>query len=79
MKPGEWPAFPLYIPETPHVCAEQAFLGITQRDWFAGMALQGMATAAGFQGAPWDKLAQDAYAAADAMIRAQQAKEEVSP
>lgn len=44
--------------------------GMSLRDWFAGLALQAMATTAGFQGAPWDKLAGDAYAAADAMLRA---------
>ncbi|WP_336802396.1 hypothetical protein [Kaistia sp. MMO-174] len=40
------------------------------RDWFAGQALAGMATGAGFQGAPWEKLAIDAYGFADAMLAA---------
>ena len=40
-----------------------------QRDWFAGMALQGMATAAGYQGLPWDRCAKQAYDAADQMLK----------
>jgi hypothetical protein len=40
------------------------------RDRIAIAALTGMATAAGFQGAPWERLAKDAYQAADAMLKA---------
>lgn len=44
--------------------------GMSMRDWFAGHVIAAMAQSAGFDGAPWAKLADDAYAAADAMIAA---------
>ncbi len=44
--------------------------GMSLRDYFAAKAMQGMSESAGFQGAPWDKLAKDAYEAADAMLKA---------
>lgn len=47
----------------------------TLRDQFAMAALKGMANAAGFQGAPWEKLSRDAYEAADAMLLARQTEE----
>ena len=42
--------------------------GMSLRDWFAGLAMQGM-MASGSQ-APDDRLAAEAYAAADAMLEA---------
>lgn len=43
-------------------------LKIPLRDTFAAAALTGMAYHAGFQGAPWEKLAKAAYEAADFML-----------
>lgn len=66
-------AFPCEQGHTPEGTWNQSFdPGMSLRDYFAGQALAGMATSAGFQGAPWDKLAADAYEAANAMIRARQ-------
>jgi hypothetical protein len=71
------PAYPVVIAKKfdgrTGVAIEQDFYrGMTLRDYFAGQALAGMATSAGFQGAPWDKLAADAYEAANAMLTARQ-------
>lgn len=43
----------------------------TLRDWFAGMALQGMLSDAG-RSLDWSTYAEDAYAQADAMLKARQ-------
>lgn len=65
------PAFP--HDEKEHNGAHyHSHMGMSLRDYFAGLVLAGMATGAGFQGAPWDKLSADAYEAADAMISARQ-------
>lgn len=42
--------------------------GMTLRDWFAGQALAGIATASGYQGLPWGRVAVEAYSSADAML-----------
>lgn len=44
--------------------------GMPLRDWFAGQALKGCATSAGYQGLPWDLVAEQCYLAADAMMQA---------
>lgn len=49
---------------------QDVYQGMSLRDYFAGQALAGMVTAAGFQGEPWDKLSADAYEAADSMLAA---------
>jgi hypothetical protein len=54
------PAFPMHSDVLPP--------GMGLRDWFAGLAMQGM-LASGSQ-APDDRLAAEAYAAADAMLEA---------
>ena len=41
--------------------------GITLRDHFAGLAMQGLATLEGYTGAMW--IAKDAYDLADAMLK----------
>ncbi len=46
--------------------------GMSLRDWFAGQALSGMCTAAGYQGLPWDEASRQAFAAADAMLAARE-------
>lgn len=54
------PAFPIF--NAAGQCA--VFSGITMRDWFAGMALQGLLS----RGAPHTVCASTAYARADDMI-----------
>lgn len=49
------------------------FSNATLRDWFAGMALQGMLSDAG-RSLDWGSYADDAYAQADAMLKAREAK-----
>lgn len=63
------PAFPQLVPGI-FGGSTTAVGGASLRDYFAAKALEGMATSAGFQGAPWEKLAKDAYDAADAMLAA---------
>jgi hypothetical protein len=58
------PAFPV-----PYVTLHT---GMTLRDWFAGMALQGRATRLGNPHEHRDLLASDCYDIADAMIEARQ-------
>lgn len=50
--------------------------GMSLRDWFAGQALSGMCTAAGYQGLPWDEVSKQAFAAADAMLAAREGGDE---
>lgn len=66
-------AFPRLANEITNWSGEDITGGMRLRDWFAGQALIGMAQSAGFQGAPWPKLAEDAYEAADAMLKARAA------
>jgi hypothetical protein len=47
--------------------------GWTLRDWFAGQALMGM-LAGDTLGGHWDAFARDAYAVADAMLKARSMK-----
>lgn len=46
--------------------------GMTLRDYFAGKAMNGMATACGWEGGPFEKIASDAYKIADAMLKARE-------
>ena len=52
-------------------CTEQD--GMTLRDWFAGQALAGMVSYV-VEGATFENVAEDAYKAADAMLRAREVK-----
>ena len=66
------PAFPVADSHHPNGQVQYGDNGMSLRDWFAGKALQGFASESGrydFRGA-----AQDAYAWADAMIDAREAK-----
>ena len=45
------------------------FSGLTKREWFAGMVLQG-ALSRGVEGVEVDRIASDSFLMADAMIRA---------
>lgn len=69
------PAFPMTVTE--HVGPDgqpltAAFYhGMTLRDWFAGQALAGYASTLGaVEVVRWERLADDAYRAADAMLAA---------
>jgi hypothetical protein len=42
--------------------------GLSMRDWYAGMAVQGLLSDSGVQGTP-DEFAQRAFEVADAMIK----------
>lgn len=44
--------------------------GMTLRDWFAGMALQGLMANPNTEARSYKQCAQDAYVAADAMLEA---------
>ncbi len=57
------PAFPVPTSAVP-------FLGLSKREWFAGMALQGMIASGDANDNPVGVIAQEAYKLADAMIRA---------
>lgn len=46
--------------------------GLSLRDWFAGQAIAGMMAAPYTPGAVWDAYALDAYAMADALLRARE-------
>ena len=47
--------------------------GMTLRDWFAGQALAGLVSYV-VEGATFENVAEDAYKAADAMLRAREVK-----
>ena len=67
------PAFPStiqYFPDDKNANEEQ---GMTLRDWFAGQALTGMVSYV-VEGATFENVAEDAYKAADAMLRAREVK-----
>ena len=59
-----WPAFPGSDPFDVN-----SILGMSLRDWFAGMALQGYASNPDSNCTAPDKLAEWAYADADAMLK----------
>lgn len=60
------PAFPVSIPGV----GDNGWHGMTLRDWFAGMAMQGMC-AAYPPGTTFKEVAEKAYRMADAMLVAQ--------
>lgn len=62
------PAFPVF-PETGSGHAS-AFQGMTLRDYFAAKAMQGLLASDVY--APKDKFAENAYAMADAMMKARE-------
>jgi hypothetical protein len=67
------PAFPStiqYFPDDKNANEEQ---GMTLRDWFAGQALTGMVSYV-VEGATFENVAEDAYKAADAMLKAREVK-----
>ena len=45
------------------------FVGLTKREWFAGMALQG-ALSRGVEGVEVERIASDSFLMADAMVQA---------
>ena len=58
-------------------CCESATPGMTLLDWFAGQALAGLCGSPDFNFLPWDKMADSAYTAADAML-AEKARREAA-
>lgn len=68
MNNGDEPAFPVVSP------LGESYSGLTRRDWFAGMAMQGILAHYGHQGSS-EKLAEYAFEHADAMLKAQEAGE----
>lgn len=65
------PAFPCPVEFDPNgQLVSHGSFGMTLRDWFAGMALQGRATRLGNPHEHRDLLASDCYDIADAMIEA---------
>jgi hypothetical protein len=52
--------------------------GMDLRDWFAGIAMQGLLTGllADGQDVKWESIAVDAYRQADAMLKAREVKNE---
>jgi hypothetical protein len=65
---GEKAAFPWPKDQSQHLFS----LGMTLRDYFAAAALQGLIANGGCP--TWDDDAKAAYAAADAMLKAREAK-----
>lgn len=61
-------AFP--VVETHELYGCRVHEGMTLRDWFAGMALQGMCANELFDEYPWQSYSKRAYEAADAMLEA---------
>lgn len=62
------PAFPANDGGSGPTGEQVRYRGMSMRDWFAGQALAGMMAACAVDGAHWKAFAQDAYAAADAML-----------
>jgi len=61
------PAFPVSIPGT----GDNGWHGMLLRDWFAGQAIAGvLATNDDFESIDWNGMAEYAYDAADAMLKA---------
>jgi len=72
--PGYGDSKPLTMPSG-EVLWIQTSTGMSLRDWFAGMALQGVTSSANWDGAISD-VADDAYSLADAMLAARERKED---
>jgi hypothetical protein len=66
-------AFPM--PDVLHVngMVQHGFNGMTLREYYAGQALAGLASYV-TKGATFDDIAKDAYAIADAMLKAREVK-----
>jgi hypothetical protein len=67
------PAFPStiqYFPDDKNANEEQ---GMTLRDWFASQAMAGLVSYV-VEGATFENVAEDAYKAADAMLKAREVK-----
>lgn len=60
------PAFPVSIPGW----GDNGVSGMTLRDWFAGMALQGMYGNDNWHHSSCEDMTSDAYKMADAMLKA---------
>lgn len=62
MTEGNNPAFPTETNVKP-------FMGLTKREWFAGMAINGILSYPGAAGIPPENFVEAAYEIADAMIK----------
>lgn len=60
---GASPAFPVNVPG----CGDNGWHGMSLRDWFAGLAMQGAAARSDRNGTP-KEIAEYAYRCAEAMI-----------
>jgi hypothetical protein len=65
------PAFPVLIVNRPKKLLK--YNGMTLRDYFAAKAMQSMNSREDYVDAPADAIALDAYALADAMLKAREA------
>ncbi len=66
-------------PAFPYDNADEGHAGMSLRDWFAGMAMQGLLSGyelgKGDQDIDWDKIiAKEAYKTADAMLKEKEVK-----
>jgi len=64
------PAFPVLIVDRPKELIQ--YNGMTLRDYFAARAMQSMNSRQDYIDAPADAIALDAYALADAMLKARE-------
>ena len=69
-KTGGGPAFPQPDTYHPNGQVEYGSSGMSLRDYFAAKAMQGFAGGGGYD--KWEYLTQDAYAVADAMLKARE-------
>ncbi len=69
MKNDGGPAFPHWVGSDPCNPLEPRD-GMSLRDWFAGMALQGFVSRTPFPDGPWTEAGDCAYKIADAMLAA---------